>query len=151
MIPVDQRSLWEKEGDVGDCMNACIASILEIPYEEVPFFNKIARETGEGWFSILWGFLKERGFTFHGTFTPKWVTCNRVGYNFGKQVIYNLADFDSPGVKGYFMAFGPSYRNAPGGHAVVVDKNCLLVHDPHPSRMGVSKIENVNMIEAGFE
>ena len=44
MIPVDQREI--NLAGYGDCMKAALASLLEVPYEEVPHFRKIQTEGG---------------------------------------------------------------------------------------------------------
>lgn len=41
MIPVEQRQLWRPDDHPdgpqrGDCLRACVASIFELPYEEIP-------------------------------------------------------------------------------------------------------------------
>jgi len=145
MKPVEQRSVWAKPGDHGDCMNACLASLLEVPYEDVPFFKQIEDEDGS-WHQALFTFLDAKGFEFKGSFYPKGPVDNRLGPNFGKP-LYNWHELDSPGVDGFFMAYGTSLRNAPGGHAVIINAKGELVHDPHPAKNGVGRYTSVNLIE----
>lgn len=67
MIPVQQRISASGGADVpGDCVKCCIASILELPYEDVPHF--VAREVRDAEGKALWWFegvnhwLRERGY-----------------------------------------------------------------------------------------
>ncbi len=140
MIYIDQRVV-NLEG-YGDCMTAALASLLEIPYEEVPQLRKIQTEGGS-WHSVFFGFLKERGFDYHGTFYPRYATRD------GVEFIFNLEDLAKScrGFKGMYMAGGPSPRGAIGGHAVIVNENLELIFDPHPSRQGVPRYDSVHMIE----
>ncbi|MBV9125691.1 MAG: hypothetical protein JO112_20265, partial [Planctomycetes bacterium] len=41
MKRVDQR-IWAPTDRIGDCFSACIASILEVPLEEVPVWSGTA-------------------------------------------------------------------------------------------------------------
>ena len=71
MIPVAQR-IHAAGGDgviPGDCVKCCVASILELPYEDVPHF--VAREVrnAEGspleWETGLNHWLRERGYPLY--------------------------------------------------------------------------------------
>jgi hypothetical protein len=147
MTPVDQRSLWTPT-QPGDCLNACLASLLDLPYEEVPFFNKIAREGGPPYFTQLWDFLESRGYEFQGSFYPE----AQVLDCFPFVEIFNnwhVLPSLSPGVNGFYLAGGPSPRGpqVPGGHQIVIRADGSLAHDPHPSREGVVRITDVFLIE----
>lgn len=143
MKAVDQRSLWSADGTPGDCMNACIASLLELPYEAVPFFNKIQKETGH-WFPSFYNCLEENGFEWHGTYSLRFQ--NLPGHEFED---WEELKRRCSGVEGIYMAGGPSPRGPEvrGGHAVLVDGVGKLMHDPHPSRAGLLTIENIYLIE----
>src|SRR5687767_9460505 len=140
MKAVDQR-IVDLAG-YGDCMTACLASLLELPYEAVPQLRKIQTEGGS-WFQVFFGFLKENGFQFHGTFCPRYADRG------GVLSIYNWPDLAEicKGVDGLYMAGGPSFRGAVGGHAIIIDDEGTCIHDPHPSRAGVPRIDSVYMIE----
>lgn len=59
MIPVEQRELGGPDSDRrGDCLNACVASLLELPYSHVPYFNL----HGEAWWSLLLEFFESHGY-----------------------------------------------------------------------------------------
>jgi len=62
MIPVEQRhmALFDENGDNvqrGDCLTASVASLLELPIDEVPFFVE-----SDSWLSDYQSFFWERGF-----------------------------------------------------------------------------------------
>jgi hypothetical protein len=130
--PVDQRIIDPK---IGDCMTACIASLLELPYEDVPHFTGIEAKGGR-WFHAMLGFLRRKGYQFMGTYST-----NEPPLILGQELAERC-----PGVGGLYMAGGPSPRlNC--SHAVLIDAWGKVVHDPHPSRLGVLSITHVNMIE----
>jgi hypothetical protein len=65
VIPVEQRDPYdEAAGRVGDCWRCCVASVLELPYEEVPnaFQMEQDGEVPSGW-NVMNGFLRARGWT----------------------------------------------------------------------------------------
>lgn len=110
MIPVYQTMTVANDGQ-GNCFNACIASILELPLAEVAQIHpKDARYWGpwDEW-------LHSKGLEFH------------------------IHRADAP-PKGYSIAFGFGDRTYPEGHGMagqtighaVVCFNGHVVHDPFP-------------------
>lgn len=142
MTPVDQRII--NMNGYGDCMTACLASLLELPYEVVPQLRKIETEGGN-WHQVFFGFLKENRCQYHGCFKPIY----EYSQNEKPLQVCNWVDLWKvcEGVQGVYMAGGPSLRGAEGGHAVLVDGLGHLVHDPHPSRAGIPTIDCIYMIE----
>lgn len=132
MTPVDQRVI---DPGVGDCMTACIASLLDLPYEAVPRFREIQNLGEEGWWTIYWRFLKKEGYDFVGTFS-----------NSGDPIIdFSELSQRCKGVNGFYMAVGPSPRyNC--SHAIIIDAQGHCAHDPHPSRLGLPVIDHVDMV-----
>lgn len=139
MTPVDQRVI---DPIRGDCMRACLASLLNLDYELVPNLAAIEADGGR-WFKVMTDFLFAHRYRFVGTYS-----------NMGQEL--KLADYmevyrRSPGVGGLYMAGGPSKRVWEGGvtctHAVIIDQVGHLIHDPHPSRAGVKFIDHVSMIQ----
>lgn len=136
MKPVDQTRIHDPDrGVTGNCLEACVASLLEIDIEAVPYFG-IDRD----WFSRYLGFVREQGYemTSHFHF-PDGFPCGSESIDLGV------------GVGGYFIAAGPSpranVRNQGLTHAVIIDAAGNVVHDPHPSRAGVLRVEEVDVIE----
>jgi len=121
MKPADQRLI---DRGKGDCLSACVASILEIPTEEVPQFVRIRAEGGDTWFHQLWDFLAPRGLrpasldvvTYERPWVGRWAD---------KKPRYAIASGKSPRWNGTVC------------HAVVWEDGKGIVHDPHPSRDGL--------------
>lgn len=116
MIPIDQNIFYaeDQDGNViekGNCRTACVASILEIPLAEVPYFVAFP-----DWEKEQARFLAERG--LHA----KW----SYGYGHSKPEGYSIAVGISP----------RSRKDKPLYHAVVA-LDGEIVHDPHPDRAGI--------------
>jgi len=136
MIPLDQTEFSNREETVhGNCMSACLASLLEIPLSEV---HNLA-ELGDKWFPYVWDILKRHGYAFHGTFY----------FNHPKRGERTFHEFYtlSPGVDGFVIVGGKSPREyVTRGHSVIY-KYGVMAHDPHPSRAGLFTLEDAMMIE----
>ncbi len=124
MKPVDQTRVSSPENPHnGNCFCACVASLLELPIEEVPDFNSMP----DSWFMPFIRFLRKNGYEFGGTGKPE-----------------NLKD--EKGVDGFVIVEGSSYRDfVTRGHAVIY-KNGILAHDPHPSKSGLKEVQNYLII-----
>jgi hypothetical protein len=127
----------------GNCMQAAIASLLELSLEEVPNFNTLGHE----WFNTFYHFLHKYGYNYDGGLynNNQYRTINkREGIPTVKlrTEFYRLKNME--GVKGYFYAsvYSPKYYNPndkpPTTHAVIIDKNLNIVHDVN--------LENINII-----
>ncbi len=117
MIPVYQTKFGgsdDPEEDQGNCMQACIASILEIPLGEAPdFTGKIVN--GE-WYTYLISWLAERN----------------LGLMFTK-----IKEGAPPGIH----MVGAESTNLPDpddGHMMVVQDG-KVIHNPHPDNKGEGK------------
>lgn len=118
MKPVDQTIFGP---ELGNCFAACVASVLELPLEDVPNFC----EGGDhGWFDRLRAWLRPRGL---------WALTCKLG---GKPGASDGGWYP----EGLHIAGGQSPRHA-CLHAVVARGN-EIVHDPHPSRAGVLSFED---------
>lgn len=113
MKPIDQTTFGHPGGN---CFSACVASLLEIEIEAVPYFMGV-----QDWVP---GFAK-------------WL--ERYGYY---PVFVSQAPTDDWHPKGFYILGGQSPR---GPHAVVA-RGLEVVHDPHPSRDGLSKIEDCTLL-----
>lgn len=101
------------ESTEGDCLQASIASILELEVRELPYVAEFQKDQ---WFGIVNDHIRSRG--------------------------YRLVEFgNEPAVNppGYAIAIGPSPRTGGILHACVA-QNGDVVHDPHPSREGLERI-----------
>jgi hypothetical protein len=116
MKPIDQEFFYDK-GEIGDCVRAVTASILELDPKDVPHFVKI--NPGSDWYEDWEAFMKKHGVTPHMLIGP-WKTL--------------------PYITGYYLASGPAER---GCKHIVIMRNGKVVHDPHPSRAGLIDIEAI--------
>lgn len=115
MIPVTQT----KTGDRGNCLSACVASLLEIPIEWVPDFTR----------------------ELSGPVTPQPVKLNAWLATVGLEAVYCTTDVMHPAhacPDGYYILTGWSPRGRPH---VVVGLGKSIAHDPHPSRAGLVSID----------
>jgi len=109
MKPVDQTTFGVPGGN---CFSACVASLLELPIEEVPYFMG-----ADDWCAAFAAWLSPRGFY---------------------PVSFNISTVGAWRPEGLFILGGQSPR---GSHAVVA-RGAVVVHDPHPSRDGLLKVED---------
>ena len=106
----------DTNGVPGDCWKACIATLLGVTdYDSVPHF--VAHED---W----WGETHSYVWTQTGKVLQKW----------------RDPKFIPEGLE-FFIGTGPSPRGD-FHHAVIVDREGNLVHDPHPSGLGILSVED---------
>jgi len=106
----------------GNCMQAAIASLFDEKLEDVPNF----KELGDGWFLAMHHFCEDRGYDL--------CYINKGKYN--TEFMRKIAEFDG-GVGGYFYGVVKSQTFENTTHAVIVDKNLNVVHDPNPNQMAM--------------
>ena len=129
------QTIVDKEN--GNCMQAAIASLLDKELDEVPHFleNLKKRDKGEDVkdhesHTIL--YLYKEGYD-----------CNVAsGYtgrdrNNKEYTLAELAKIDG-GLNGYFYASVPSQTFKEGTHAVIVDHNLKVIHDPNPNQLSLN-------------
>lgn len=117
MIPVMQTKLYSEDGiHNGNCMAACLASLLEIPLWMVPPFEDMFARTD------------------HTTRRDNWLT-----RFFGIELEYTTIKMIEEGVvlPEFYIAVGPSAR---GVHHAVIYSNGKMVHDPHYSQEGIINV-----------
>ena len=113
MIKVDQTITVP--GD-GDCMRACVASLLDLTIEQVPHFLRYGDQCN----IIHFNFIGMLGYAVWGTGYPD-----------------TDIKLDHCTVDGYIIACVPSRSNPDGrDHDVVVDATTgMCVHDPNPNKL----------------
>lgn len=117
MKPVDQTTFGVPGGN---CFSACVASLLELEVEEVPYFM------GEpDWFFAFNRWLRPRGL----------YAMNFEGH---PERFQGFVPDDARCILG-----GRSPR---GPHAVVGTMSGVTLHDPHPSRDGLLDIEDSTIL-----
>ncbi len=121
MRPVDQTKFGEPEGN---CVMACIASILHRPLSETPDLSGFAK--------------KENG--------PDWQDWHDAVDTYLFQ--FNLFHLDMKFAEGYGPA-GYAMMSGPGKRGIdhcCVSYNGKLSHDPHPSRDGLIEITSWTLL-----
>lgn len=119
-----------QEGRYGNCTQACVASILDMPLEQVPHFCFELPEGTDGgieetrrineWLKPMGKVLVEFAVSADGM--PSWI-----------------ADWQNRGVEFYHLLSGTSVR---GNQHCTVGLNGKVVHDPHPAGGNLAPIEN---------
>jgi hypothetical protein len=126
----------------GNCMQAAVASLFELPLEAVPDFKALGYE----WFQAFYDFIKKQGYDYDGCLYNynQWRMINkREGKPTAKlrNRLHKIKKME--GVGGYFFAsvYSPKYYNPnekpPVTHAVIIDKKFNIVHDVNPNNTGI--------------
>jgi len=138
MTPVYQTIV---DPDHGNCMQATFASLFDMNLEDVPHFLELK----DGWFPSFYKIIVEKGYDYEGGLYNK--KLNELRFpgepTTEKFQLENIKDLQ--GVNGYFYAcvYSPKYFDPAKGytdqitHAVIVDKNLNIVHDPNPNNKDV--------------
>jgi hypothetical protein len=122
MNPVNQTRFGNGSGN---CFAACVASILEIPIEEID--PLILPANGSNWIDGLQSYLSERGmFLLHVSIRDQ----------------YPLG----PVPETLVIAIGPNNRRG-GRHAVVCEfqdtNRLVLVHDPGSDEITLARVDEI--------
>jgi len=135
MIPVDQTILHDpKNGKVGDCFRACVASLLELPPETVPHFAELRRDL---WFAEFTKWLEDLGYS------AIFIDVETIQKNVAEptMVVGDDAIAIAGGIaNGRTVPHSVLWSFAGGGR---------MVHDPHPSRRGIREIRDLTFIVKG--
>lgn len=116
MIPVDQTIFGfgdEQSPEVGNCFQACVASLFELALDDVPHFC-----AHEDWLARLEAWAAERGY---------WPMLLRLPTDHSW----------SPAVPYILSGQSPRRPDEPDKLHAVVACGDVVLHDPHPSRDGV--------------
>lgn len=115
MKPVPQTILYgEHTTGNGNCVDACLASLLEFPLWMVPPFYE------------MWG-RKDRFKRL-----DQWLLLFGLDLEF-----LDDPDQNSDALPEFYMVTGTSPRNPATGHAVIYGPGKVLAHDPHYSGLGI--------------
>lgn len=107
----------------GNCMQAAVASLFEMELEEVPNF----KELGSDWFNAMYKLYAEKGYDM--------CVISR-HHNRDTDFLRKVAKFDG-GVDGFFYAKVLSQTFEDVHHAVIVDSDLNIVHDPNPNQLAM--------------
>lgn len=108
----------------GNCMQAAIASLFEKELSEVPNFI----ELGEDWYLTMDKYYMDNGYEH---ITPFHI--NRGSKKKEVEFVKTVLKHDQ-GVNGFFYATVPSQTFKDVTHAVIVDIDLNVVHDPNPNQ-----------------
>jgi len=126
MIKVNQTIT----GTNGDCLRACIASLLDLEIVQVPHFNMFGDDL---WFPVFLGFLRSLGYERY-----KWHDVD--------PELFRTVITEENSIGGYILATVPGLADPRAeDHAVIIDLDGVVFHDPHPSKV----YQDVNVIESG--
>lgn len=112
-----------KFGSDGNCLQAAMASLLDMKLSKVPHFIR-----RKDWSRSFVHFLNKRGYFIRLSIKPN-----------GLKYLSGIAG-SSAGIEGYFIAFGYRLPEVDGLHAVIskIDTKTgrlKVVHDPFPSHL----------------
>lgn len=127
MKKVYQTSFYDPvEGTRGNCTQAVVASILNLPLKEVPPLYPDKNQMQN-----LLDFMDKFGYVNEGAWYANRI---KVGETEEEALLNVIKANPQYGIDGYHIVFGMSPRGV--HHVVIYDKNGLA-HDPHPSQSGV--------------
>lgn len=144
MTPVDQTKLVDRDG-YGNCYRACIATVFDLPLEQVYDVNNPALGYDE-WRAVRNQFLMKMDRIWAGSrFRLPADVAEKQGCPEWPDI-----DPERDTVNGYVVVAGKSPRangdNPDLMHAVVMHwETKEIVHDPHPSRAGLLFVEEVDV------
>lgn len=116
-----RKSNWITRGRKDDCLTASISKVLEIDYEQVPFYGKDSASTG--WLAKLTKWANKKGFRM--------------------QLIWS-DEIDTKILPLKLIGVGKSPSGKPCDHAVVVDNNLKVIWDPaYNKRRSIKSVEYV--------
>lgn len=111
----------------GDCMAACLATLLEVDLVDIP--NFCALYPADRWYCEMVEWLRGRGYGVVSFETDRPPSTYFVGLP----------------VDAVYIAGGRSPRH-PGKHAVLIDGSGALVFDPHPSDAGILSLDSFDVV-----
>ncbi len=109
----------------GNCMQAVVASLFELELNEVPNFIEFGKSR---WHGELYHFFNSIG---------SYDICSIYKDRHGTEMLKKIALFDK-GIDGFFYATVKSKLFEDVCHAVVVDINLNIIHDPNPNGIYLS-------------
>ncbi len=114
-----RRSNWITRGRKDDCLTACVSKLLNIHYDEVPFYG---RDNDSSWLERLRIWANKKGYRMRMEWT----------------------DEISTELPEKLIGVGKSPSGRSCDHAVLVDKNLRVLWDPeYNKRRSVKDIEYV--------
>lgn len=128
----------------GNCLAACVASLLDLPITEVPnvevFFHLSKYDSF--YLDVLEKFLTSKGYEIttddrFKCFHPELADMRFANEEWLADSTYNLRDK-------YYLISGQSPR---GLSHITIWQNGKMIHDPHPTKEGLVKLQFFQSIE----
>ena len=123
MIKIDQTCV---DSGKGNCQQAVVASILGLDLSQVPNFILYADNE---WWNVYYYFMFSVGWQYEGQSKPS--------------KSRGLREEDS--INGFFEAAVPSRTFKGKSHAVIINTEGMVIHDPNPNKLWLG----VNVLESG--
>jgi hypothetical protein len=144
MVPVTQTKVVVKNSNGeyvvrGNCYAAAIASIMELPIEEVPNVEVFFHMSSDYWQEVMLIFINSKGWDLCSDDRFKVFHDGTFGLDKGNRSQYLEECKDK-----YYLVTGKSAR---GVLHICVYKNGKLVHDPHPTKEGLLTEETFQVLE----
>lgn len=115
-----------------NCLQAAVASLLDMDMHEVPNFIEF-----ENW-GIEWDrFWDKKGVKYY----PLSITREEYGIEQMKHICHK-----DGGTSGFFLAMVNSLTHEGDMHAVIIDCDMNVVHDPNPNQLSM-KLKDIDIIE----
>lgn len=112
MIPINQDKFGNNTKYDGNCLQACIASLFELPLDAVPHFMLFK----DKWWDAVHLYMRSAGYDLLG-----------------------FVDGEPPQDGEYYIISIDLGEQYDFSHAVIF-KDGQIVHDPHPIKGGVNKV-----------
>lgn len=134
MHKINQTKLSDPvEGLSGNCLAACVASILDLQLKQVPEFERYGDKRN----LHLVEFMESQGYEFNET-----IHLSAPNYKREAECLLLLEELtkSKQGIDGFFIVVGLSPRGIRHGCVYSQDG---LIHDPHPSNRGLCRVDYI--------
>ena len=121
MTPQKQRFRHNPPETFGDCASACLASLLDMPIEDVPHFSKLFWEDRDGWGKAEKEFLASKGL-------------RKAQFGYSSELKDVLLYMKEANPDMYYILLGTSKN---GTHHDVIGLNDEIVWDPSIDNSGI--------------
>ena len=129
----------------GNCFAAVVASMMELPIQEVPNVEVLFFLTGNDthfWDVVMNTFIEGKGWELSNDW--RFAVYHDVNFGISEDSIYNKEDSLKYCEDKLYLVSGKSTR---GVNHICIYKNGKLVHDPHPTKEGITTFDIFQTLE----
>lgn len=130
----------------GDCWSAAIASLLNLHLEDVPHFNSWEHQN----WNVYYDFLLDNGYKEVAfLYNPcRWIIDKRYSKPDEDYSLTQLKKYSGVDSHFYATVWSPKFVHDSlyYTHAVIIDKNFNIVHDPNPNYRKINKYPFANTL-----